>query len=98
MNVRSLLFIPAAILTLSIAVFSHGTDVFRLSSEPLIRIGLSTNSSSITITTGDSSLVAASPEEPSKTLATTKVVVSARAYRPLEVEDYRIEFQNLPSQ
>ncbi|MFL6374920.1 MAG: SpoIID/LytB domain-containing protein [Pyrinomonadaceae bacterium] len=98
MNVRSLLFITAAILTLSIAVFPHGTDVFRLSSEPLIRIGLSTNSSSLTITTGDSSLVAASPEEPLKTLATTKIVVSARAYKPPEVEDYRIEFQNLPSQ
>src|ERR1043166_1874765 len=31
-------------------------------------------------------------------LATTRVVVSARAYKPPEIEDYRVEFQNLPSQ
>ena len=73
-------------------------EYFRLTAEPLIRIGLSTNSSSVSITTGDSSLVAVSPDEPSKLLATTKVTVSARAYRPPEVENYRIEFQNLASQ
>ena len=73
-------------------------EYFRLTSEPLIRIGLSTNAGSITITSGDSSLVAVSPDEPSKLLATTHVTVSARAYRPPEIENYRIEFQNLPSQ
>ena len=66
--------------------------------EPLIRIGLSTNSSSVSITTTDSSLVAVSPDEQSRLLATNKVTVSARAYRPPEIENYRIEFQNLPSQ
>ena len=69
-----------------------------LLNEPLIRIGLSTNSSSVTITTTDSSLVAVSPDEPSKMLAAARVIVSARAYRPPEVENYRIEFQNLPMQ
>ena len=73
-------------------------DYYKLSSEPLIRIGLSTNSGSVTITSGDSSLVAVSPDEPNKTLATARVTVSARAYRPPEIENYRIEFQNLPSQ
>src|SRR6476469_3648672 len=93
-----LLLTLAALLSFSTLVFADGINVFRLSSEPLIRIGLSTNSSSITITTGDSSLVAASPNEPLKTLATTRVTVSARAYKPPEIEQYRIEFQNFPSQ
>ena len=52
----------------------------------------------MSITTTDSSLVAVSPDEPSKLLATNKVTVSARAYRPPEIENYRIEFQNLPTQ
>ena len=78
--------------------YAVDTEYFRLVSEPLIRIGLSTNSGSVTITTGDLSLVAVSPDEPSKMLATTRVTVSARAYRPPEIENFRIEFQNLPSQ
>ena len=96
MTFRSLLFLPAAIVTLSTICFADG--LFRLSSEPLIRIGLSTNSGSVTITTGDSSLVAVSPDEPTRNLATARVVVSARAYKPPEIEQYRIEFQNFPSQ
>src|SRR6476646_1754917 len=98
MTLRSLLFTTAAILTFSALTFAHGVKVLRLSAEPMIRIGLSTNSSSVTITTGDSSLVAVSPDEPSKMLATTRVTVSARAYKPPEIEQYRIEFQNLPAQ
>jgi len=70
----------------------------KLASEPLIRIGLSTNSGSVSIATNDSSLVSVSPDEQSKFLATNKVTVSARAYRPPEIENYRIEFQNLPTQ
>ena len=73
-------------------------EVARLTSEPLIRIGLSTNSSSVSITTTDSSLVAISPDEPARFLAASRVTVSARAYRAPEVENYRIEFQNLPTQ
>jgi stage II sporulation protein D len=98
MTFRSLLFTTAAILTFSGIIQAGGYRAFRLSSEPLIRIGLSTNSGSITITTSDSSLVAASPDEASKMLATTKVVVTARAYKPPEIDEYRIEFQNLPAQ
>lgn len=71
---------------------------FLPANEPLIRIGLATNASSATITSGDSALVAFSPDEPSKLLATTRVSVSARAYRPPEVENFRIEFQNIPLQ
>ncbi|MGD9589287.1 MAG: SpoIID/LytB domain-containing protein [Pyrinomonadaceae bacterium] len=63
--------------------------------EPLIRIGLSTNASSASITTGDSQLIAYSPDEPGRYLATNRVSVSARAYRPPETEVYRFEVQNI---
>lgn len=75
---------------------SHGH--FTLPSEPLIRIGLATNAGSATITSGDSAITISSPDEPNRVLATTRVTVSARAYRPPEIENYRIEFQNLPTQ
>jgi stage II sporulation protein D len=75
-----------------------GYEFHRLPGEPLIRIGLATNASSVSITTADSSLVAVSPDEPNRILGTARVSVSARTYRPPEVENYRIEFQNLPTQ
>ena len=39
MVLRSLLYLPAAILTLSALTFAGGVKVFRLSSEPLIALG-----------------------------------------------------------
>ncbi len=89
-----------AILLLSISSINAniGFDWHRMSSEPLIRIGLMTNSSLVTITTADSSLVAVSPDEPGRMLATARVTVSARPYTPPEVDNYRIEFQNLATQ
>lgn len=101
MNIRSFVFIASFILFSIPGIYADaeaGYEFFRLPAEPLIRIGLSTNSSSVSITTADSSLVAVSPDEPAKMLATSKVTVSARAYKPPEVETYRIEFQNLLSQ
>lgn len=99
MNLRSLWFIFAILFLSNTRILADTEyELFRLSAEPLIRIGLSTNSSSVSITTSDSSLVAASPDEPSKLLSTTRVTVSARAYRPPEIENFRIEFQNLPLQ
>jgi stage II sporulation protein D len=99
MNPRPLAFIVAFLFVLVPNSFGFGDfGTYRLASEPLIRIGLATNAASVSITTGDSSLTADSPNEPEKLLATSRVTVSARAYRPPEVENYRIEFQNLPSQ
>ena len=95
---RIFLVITLSLLSTLNLFANDGFDYFKLTSEPLIRIGLSTNSSSVSITTSDSSLVAVSPDEQNKLLATNKVTVSARAYRPPEIENYRIEFQNLPSQ
>jgi stage II sporulation protein D len=76
---------------------SEATEYFYLPQEPLVRIGLSTNASSVSITTSDSQLVAYSLDEPNRYLATNRVSVSARAYRPPEIENYRFEIQNLPS-
>ncbi len=99
MKIRSLLFIVAILcLPTAAARANNEYEFYRLASEPFIRIGLATNASSATITTNDSSLVAVSPDEPSRLLASTRVTVSARAYRPPEIENYRVEFQNLPTQ
>lgn len=96
MNVRGMILLTILLLTTPLKFNGHNDyRYFSLASEPLIRIGLATNAASVTITTGDSSLVAVSPEEPTKLLATTRVTVSARAYRPPEIEEYRVEFQNL---
>lgn len=95
MFLRAFVFL-AVTLTISSNIYAYdGGGYFMLPSEPLIRIGLSTNSSSVSITTGDSSLVAYSPEEPSRMLAANRVSVSARAYRPPEVENFRFEIQNI---
>jgi stage II sporulation protein D len=69
--------------------------VFRLAAEPNIRIGLATNARSVSITTTDAQLVAVSPEEPNKLLATNRVAVTARAYRPPVIENYRFEIPNI---
>ena len=94
MKFRSLAVV-IAIYTLSISIQAFDGELFFLPNEPLIRIGLSTNAGSVSITTSDSQLVAFSPEEAGKFLATNRVSVSARSYRPPEVENYRFEIQNI---
>jgi len=79
-------------------VSAEETNLFYLASEPTVRIGLATNARSVSITTTDSSLVAVSPDEPNKMLATNKIFVAPRAYRPPEIEFYKFEIQNLESQ
>src|SRR5258706_15256223 len=98
MNLRSTVFILAIVLLTTFSISASEPDYFYLAQEPLIRIGLSTNSSSVSITTGDSSLVAVSSDEPSKFLATTRITVSARAYHPPEIEKFCLAVQKLPSQ
>ena len=74
---------PRAVFLLAfLAIKSFANEPYLLVNEPLIRIGLSTNASSASITTDDAQLVAYSPEEPNRFLATNRVSVSARAYRP----------------
>ena len=96
MDLRLSAFIVACLFLLTSNISAYGGyAAYTLASEPLIRIGLATNSGSVSITTNDSSLVAISPDEPGKLLATNRVTVSARAYRPPEVENYRIEFRTM---
>ncbi len=92
----SALFLFASLTTSEIA--ASDPAFFRLASEPLIRIGLTTNAGSVSITTSDPQLVAYSPDEPNRYLATNRISVSARAYRPPEIENYRLEIQNIPTQ
>lgn len=89
----------SALLLFIVASFgpSSANTPFFLGSEPLIRIGLSTNSSSVSITTGDSSLVAYSPDEQLRMLGSKSVSVAARAYRPPQVDQFRFEVQGLPT-
>lgn len=92
----SAFFLFSSLMTCEIA--ANEPRYVRLPSEPLIRIGLTTNAGSISITTADSQLVAYSPDEPNRLLATDRISVSARAYRPPEIENYRFEIQNIPTQ
>ena len=89
------LLLFASFFTFTSIGFGYEGRYYLLPGEPLIRIGLSTNASSASITTDDAQLVAYSPEEPSRFLATNRVSVSARSYRPPEVENYRFEIQNI---
>ncbi|MGI9035592.1 MAG: SpoIID/LytB domain-containing protein [Pyrinomonadaceae bacterium] len=77
---------------------TNAPTVFKLPAEPQIRVGLATNVRSVVVTTADSSLVAISPDEPQKFLATTKIIASARAYRPPQIEIYHFEIQNIATQ
>ncbi len=72
-----------------------GLVTFRLPDEPVIRIGLATNARSISISTADSQLTSATADEPSKFLASNKISVSARAYRPPEVEVYNLQIAGI---
>ncbi len=68
---------------------------FFLPGEPMIRVGLMTSVSSVTITTPDTQLVARSPAEPDKFLATNRVTVSARAYRPDVIDQFIFEIKGI---
>src|SRR6476661_3678800 len=96
-RMKFLFVAPLIVLVLAATANSNPTLPFYLGSEPLIRIGLSTNSSSVSITTGDSSLVAYSPDEQLRMLGSTRVSVAARAYRPPQVDQFRFEVQGLPT-
>lgn len=72
-------------------------NYFRLEMEPLVRIGLIVNAGSVNITTADTELIAYSPDEAPRYLATTKVAVSARAYQPPVIEQFLLEIRNISS-
>lgn len=91
-----------ALLIATFAVFSYSIRSFpvehaplRIRAEPLIRVGLVTNATSVNITTSDTQLVAYSLDEPYRFLATNRVSVTARAYRPPILDHYIFEIRNV---
>jgi stage II sporulation protein D len=95
MNLRNILFVCAIFVFSFSKISATENKFFYLAAEPVIRIGLTTNARSVSITTTDSSLVASSPDEPQKFLATNKISVSARSYRPPEFDVYYFEIPNI---
>lgn len=92
---RSSALLVVSLILITTAQAHNGEAYHMLPAEPLIRIGLSTNAASVSITTGDSTLVAFSPDEDARVLSSNRVSVAARAYRPPAVEQYRFEIQNI---
>ncbi len=68
---------------------------FFLGEEPVVRVGLITNASSVNITTSDTQLVAYAPDDPAKFLAANRVTVTARAYRPPVIDQYIFEIRGI---
>jgi stage II sporulation protein D len=89
------MFRPVKLLTFLIAltapIFANEPQIFRLGEEPTIRVGLATNVRTVSITTNDTQLTAASAGEMNKFLAVNKISVTARAYRPPEIEVFNLE-------
>lgn len=78
---------------------SAGTSsTFFLGNEPVVRVGLSTNARSVTISTDDETLTASVPGDPPRTISSVRAVVEPRVYRPPVIEYYRIEIRDLGSQ
>ena len=99
MNIRGFLLFSFFILFSVSNIRAIGEyNYFFLGQEPVIRVGLAMNAGSVSITTTDSSLVAISPDEPQIFLETNRVSISARAYRPPEIEIYHFEIPNIESQ
>jgi hypothetical protein len=92
MKARLIFFSLLSVFFLSQFGFASG-EFYYLGAEPLVRIGLTTNASSVSITTAGTELVAYSLDEPNRPLGTSRVTVSARAYRPPEIENYRFEIK-----
>ena len=95
MKLRHLVFAAQLLLLTTVLQAYSPFEFYRLPAEPLIRIGLVTNASSVSITTSDSELVAWSADEPQRYLATDRITVSARAYRPPTYDQYIFEIQNI---
>src|SRR5436189_4012321 len=97
MKLRPLVFAAQVLLITAVLHANPPIQFFKLPAEPLMRIGLLTNASSVAITTSDTELVASSLDEPQRYLATDRITVSARAYRPPTYEQYIFEIQNIPN-
>lgn len=85
------------ILSVFLVLFSVSNILanYRFIEEPTIRVALTTNARSVSISTSDNQLVTVSPEEQPKFLGIKQVTVSARAYRPPVFEKYYFEIPGI---
>ena len=99
MKLRNSFLITTVLFTLVANAVSHPVEpaikTYKLEKEPLVRIGLLRNSSSVLISTRDSSLVAVSDLNSNQYLGTTSVRISARGYRTPVYVTYRFEIQDI---
>ncbi len=99
MKIRNCLLISALIVLFCSSGFARfepkAYPTFKLESEPVVRIGLLRNSSSVVISTKDPSLVALRQGEPDTSLDTQSVRISARSYRPPVYYIYRFEIPDI---
>jgi len=80
-------------------VVEGGTDeVFRLPAEPSIRVGLVTDARSVTIAGDTDSLLAYSPGEEVREVASRQLILESRNYRVPIVDFYRIEVRGFTSE
>ncbi|MBK8812860.1 MAG: SpoIID/LytB domain-containing protein [Acidobacteria bacterium] len=95
----SRLFIAVCIVaSLLSSVTAKENGYFSFVSEPSVRIGLSTNAGSVTITTADTSLIAVTGDDADKVLSVNRITVAPRLYRPPVIEFFRFEIPNLETQ
>ncbi len=85
------------ILINSTNVFAVESGFYLLDREPLVRIGLETDATSVLITTSDTSLVVVNDKTSSLSLGTTSLRIASRNYSPPQYEIYRFEIPNLTS-
>ena len=97
MIIRSFLVILSISLLIPAISAKPDYKYIQFAQEPVVRVGLSTNARSASITTTDSTLVSTAPDEQPLILATNHVTVAPRIYRPPIIEDYYFEIPDLPT-
>jgi stage II sporulation protein D len=73
-------------------------DVFKLGQEPAIRVGLVTDARSVTVTGETDELIASSPGDDGRSVATKRLTFESRNYRVPIIDFYRIEVRGFESE
>jgi stage II sporulation protein D len=93
---RSIFALSLALILHSVSTFANNPgDPLIFREEPVVRVGLTTNARSVSITTTDVSLTAVSPNEAPRELETARIVVAPRAYRPPVIENFYFEITGI---
>ncbi len=101
MKLRNFFLLPVLIFLISSQTFSHTNQgefvVYKLESEPFVRVGLVRNAYSAAISTRETTLVAEELGGAVKFLNTTSVRVSSNDYQPPAFDFYRFEITEVPT-